>query len=346
MSKFQFTKKEIEDYLRNEIVWQDCKIKETMLMYHNRKLNSYYRKPESFQQIKSLLKLSENYSEIFVGETGMNVFNRLVEVLTRNLGYNFYKELVKKLLSRDFRDDRDIFKLIRNKLIRNEYRFKFLEKRECSNKAILIDQIFWRTPKSIKDLEGQYNYLDIGFGDGGKTELLTEKFNIDISNVYGIESVRDFDEETDWRKDIKFKYSIIDEDQPYPYPDNFFSLTTALMSFHHVKNLGHTLEELNRVMVIGGCFILEEHDNFSVIDNMIADLEHTWWITKNSSKKGKKLDFSIIDNNNYYSWFEWDLILKKYGFEYIYSSQVRLSVKDVNRAARPYIFYFKKVEDI
>lgn len=345
MSKFEFTKKEIEDHLRNVVNWQDCKIKETMLMYHNRKLDGYYRKPESFQQIRALIKISENYSEIFVGETGVNVFSRLMEILTRNLGYKFYMELVKKISNNDFKDDRDIFKFIRYKMKRHEYRYRFLEKRECSNKMILVDQIYWKSPKFAKEFEN-YNYLDIGFGDGEKTKLMAKKFEIDKNNIYGIESVNDFDENPDWRKNVNFKYSLVKEEQPYPYPDNFFSLATALMSMHHVKNLGYTLEELNRVMVIGGCFILEEHDNFSVIDNMIADLEHTWWITKNSAVQNKKLDFSIMENNKYYSWFEWDLILKKYGFDYIWSSQVRVSVKDVNRAARPYLFYFKKVRDL
>ena len=118
------------------------------------------------------------------------------------------------------------------------------------------------------------------------------------------------------------------------------------MSLHHVKNLGYTLEELNRVMKTGGYLILEEHDNFSPIDNMIADLEHTWWITKNASFNQEKIDFGLIDNITYYSWFEWDLILQKYGFSYIWSGQVRFSVKDVNVSSRPHLFYFKKERDL
>ena len=220
-----------------------------------------------------------------------------------------------------------------------------MKKRECSNKMILGDQIYWKSPKNLREMEN-YNFLDIGFGDGAKTKILAKKFEIDINNVYGIESTSDFDENPDWRKNVNFKYSLVGEEQPYPYPNNFFSLATALMSLHHVKNLGYTLEELNRVMKTGGYLILEEHDNFSPIDNMIADLEHTWWITKNASFNQEKIDFGLIDNITYYSWFEWDLILQKYGFSYIWSGQVRFSVKDVNVSSRPHLFYFKKERDL
>lgn len=50
MSRFEFTKKEVEDNLRNKVGWQECKIKETMLMYHNRKLNGYYRPLKVFSK--------------------------------------------------------------------------------------------------------------------------------------------------------------------------------------------------------------------------------------------------------------------------------------------------------
>ena len=345
MRQFKFTKKEIEDYLRNEVRYQDCKIKEILELYNNKKLEKYYKPPESFQQIKALIKISKDFENIFVGETGVSIFNRLMEILTRNLGYKFYVDLVGKLNSQNFTDDRDIFMYIKNKLTIKEYKYLYSTKKICNNRKILADQFHWKINKYLED-EKNYKYLDIGFGDGGKTKEIAKKFGIDIKNTYGIEIKDDFDEDTDWRKNINFSYSIVDYQEKYPYPDNYFFFATALMSLHHSKDLDFTLREINRVIKKDGYILIQEHDNFSIVDNMIADLVHTWWITFNSVIKKKKVNFNVLDKSIYYCWYEWDLILKEYGFQYITSAPVSLSIKESISASRPYFFLCQKVRDL
>ena len=60
MSKFEFTKKEIKDYLES-ISYKKCKIKEILFFYKNKELEKYYQKPETYQQIKGITNIVKKY---------------------------------------------------------------------------------------------------------------------------------------------------------------------------------------------------------------------------------------------------------------------------------------------
>ena len=186
-------------------------------------------------------------------------------------------------------------------------------------------------------------YLDYGFGDGSKTMAVSNKLAIPIKDVYGLEVEEVFDGQENTRQNIKFKYEIISKDRKFNYKDSMFNFATAFVSLHHVEYMDSTLKELNRVIKKDGFLLIEEHDCIDVIDKMLTDLEHTWWMTNNAFVKKKKIDYENLDKNNYYSWFEWDIIMKEYGFKKLNYSTHQVSQKEKTTPTRLYYFLYQSL---
>ena len=147
-------------------------------------------------------------------------------------------------------------------------------------------------------------------------------------------------------KDDDFPYSVIDYREKFPYPDNNFFFCSALMVLHYSKDIDFTLKEINRVMEKDGFLLIQEHDNFSIVDDMLAELGNTWRMTFNSVVKNTELNFNEVEQSIYYCWYEWDLILREYGFRYLWSSRITLSVTEAIGSDRPFIFLCQKIKDL
>ena len=345
MSQFKFTKKEIEDYLES-ISYKKCKIKEILFFYKNKELEIYYQKPESYQQINAIINIVKKYYSLGNRETTIDIYSRLCIILTRNLNNQNYFKLINKLKSNNFKNDKDVFIFIRNLMSNNKIKKFYIPDSECFGPKILPENV-----NSIMDsfkLSKKIKYLDYGFGDGSKTIAISKKLDIPIKNVFGIEHKNEFDGQEGTRKSIKFNYELISDNQDkFNFKNNFFNFATAFVSFHHVKNLDLTLKELNRIIKKNGYLLIQEHDCIDVFDKMLTDLEHTWWKTYNSfKKKTKKIDFDNLDQNNYYSWFEWDIIMKEYGFKKLTYGIHETGQKEIILATRLYYFVYQKVKDI
>ena len=125
-----------------------------------------------------------------------------------------------------------------------------------------------------------------------------------------------------------------------------FNLVTAFVSLHHVSNLDFTLRELNRLMKKGGYLILEEHDCIDVVDKMLTDLEHLWWKSYNSFLKKTRINYDELFPSKYYSWFEWDIIMKRYGFQKISYKPHETGQKERITPTRIYYFVYQKARDL
>jgi len=344
MRQFHFTKKEVEEYLL-EISYKKCKIKEILFFYNNKKLEKYYKEPESFQQIYFIMKLIEMYSNLSNRESTIDIFSRLCEILCRKLNTNNYFKVIEKLKNKRYRDDRDIFIFIKKLRSNNKGRnFYYPDMTECIGPNIVSENVEAIT-NSVK-FPKKLIYLDYGFGDGSKTISVKNKFNIPMKDVYGLEVKHVFEGQENSREKIKFKYELIEEDKKFNYKDNMFNFATAFVSLHHVVDLDFTLKEMNRIIKKGGYLLIQEHDCIDIVDKMLADLEHTWWRTNNAFVNKKEIDFNNLDSNSYYSWFEWDIIMKNYGFKKINYSIHETGQKERIMPSRLYYFLYQKERDI
>lgn len=344
MSIFEFTKKEVEQYLES-ISYKKCKIKEILFFYKNKELEKYYREPESFQQISSILNLISKYSNLSNRESNVDIFSRLCQVLCRKLNTQNYFQVSDKVKNRRFKNDKEVFIFIKNLRKNNRGRnFYYKGGLECIGPNIVAENVESIT-RGIK-LPKKLIYLDYGFGDGSKTMAVKNKFNIPMKDVYGLEVEEVFDGQKNAREKIKFNYEIIRKGKKFDYQNGKFNFVTAFVSLHHVTNLDFTLRELNRVIKKDGFLVIEEHDCLDVVDKMLANLEHTWWRSDNAFKEKKEIDFTDIDKCQYYSWFEWDIIMKEYGFKKITYGIHETGQKEIIMPTRLYYFVYQKITDL
>jgi SAM-dependent methyltransferase len=58
-----------------------------------------------------------------------------------------------------------------------------------------------------------------------------------------------------------------------------FDIVTAIMSLHHIPDLGPVMAEIIRVLKPGGYLFLKEHDVWSPADCALIDIEHALHMT-------------------------------------------------------------------
>jgi SAM-dependent methyltransferase len=163
-------------------------------------------------------------------------------------------------------------------------------------------------------------YLDIGAHDGYITTDVAKEFNFDPDNVYAI--------------DVHVPENAVDRVKEYDgssllYANNFFCLVSFYQVLHHVQNLD-LLKDVSRCTAKGGYLIIREHnrpgsdDNEAVAFDKLVELEHVIYDMVMLSEYETYAEFK----KNYYakcrSKYKWSDILRKQGFVFLRSQEVRI----------------------
>jgi ubiquinone/menaquinone biosynthesis C-methylase UbiE len=151
------------------------------------------------------------------------------------------------------------------------------------------------------------NYLDIGCFDGNITFAIGNYFNLQKSQINGVDIV----EFNNRNKNITFaKYDGI----TLPYDDNSFDLITCLMTLHHIQNenLSKIMCEIYRVLKKNGIVIVREHNTnkhieYTALDIMHKFYDYVWSPTDKWSDS--------FENGNYKSHNQWTDLFINNGFE-------------------------------
>ena len=114
------------------------------------------------------------------------------------------------------------------------------------------------------------NMVDIGCSEGSITAVIGRELGLSKDNIHGCD-VRDIGKlfTTD------FTFSLISEkDNKLPYESNSISLVVALMSLHHIVNVGETIQEVHRILEPNGVLIIREHDCSPKELSLVLDIMH------------------------------------------------------------------------
>ena len=188
----------------------------------------------------------------------------------------------------------------------------------CSRDVLfgqMFSIIFKRFFLSKKKIINVTNYLDIGCGDCKQTKVLGNAIGLPDSAIYGadISHWGAYNEEK--RSKVGINIIGLKDDGILPFESESFCLVSTFMVLHHVRALEKLLSEISRILKPNGYFFIREHDAMCSIDYMLCDIEHALYdiVQRNDEK------FFDTYHGIYYDWLEWDYILKKYGFKYIYA---------------------------
>lgn len=115
-----------------------------------------------------------------------------------------------------------------------------------------IDNIFRIFERNLRTYAPE-NILDIGCGDGQRTLRIAKYYNVNMSNVYGL----DHDDDFIIASNKIFSASRIDlETDDIPYKDNTFGLVICNQVLEHLKNYQKTIYEAVRVTKYRGYIII------------------------------------------------------------------------------------------
>ena len=151
-------------------------------------------------------------------------------------------------------------------------------------------------------------FLDICCGNGKKTEIFQKNLNLLKDNTY----CTDIDMWGPYknRSKMPFQFKLIN-DGKLDYQDNFFDLTTCMVSLHHVKDLNKFIDEIERITKPGGYFILVEHSVVTDYDRIFINIQHLLYTVLYDNRT------NFMENPDFiycHSMYEWNYIMMKHNF--------------------------------
>ena len=334
-----FTKEEYREFLK-KIEYPECKSEEFLLIKFDKQLN-VFANLESNQQVNTILKTIKNINQVALRTNSFVIENRLLEILTKkDPYYSFYEDLRNKLHT--FKTDNQLYNYIRKNRFKHSKFNKnknIIPRNLCDARKSLSESIFYDIKDELKTVK---NYLDIGAGDGFKTYYLSEKLKLSKENTFGLDFVKfhSVDYLKKRNKNITF-IDIEESGQKYPIKNSKFDLVSSFMVAHHVKNLNLYFQEIHRILKKNKYFLLVDHNNYTLMDDMLADIEHSMY--EIVYEKEPNYDFKKNEYTQYYDWVTWSIIAEKNNFQFIKQGEIKSTVTSALMPTSSCYMLFKKL---
>ena len=335
---FKISREEIIVYLKKIPFFPSYKIKEFSYVNHN--LKAYYKPINSKEQINSIMQIIKTYSATFNRYSALSLETDLIQILSKFMDIDF-TDKIREIIKTN-KDDDTIYNLLRDLKDKHKSKQSLMHPKFLPNAAEIVAQNF--RFHLHRYIQPQYNYLDLGAGNGYKTKLIAKYLSLNLNNVHCID-FKEFDQKIyDREKELKFK-DLDNHMCELPYEDNSFDFVSSLMVLHHItddKVLEFTLNQIKRILKHGGYFLIKEHNAMSASDKMLADIEHCMYeivYNKVPNYKFRKAKYS-----RYFSWIEWDIILKRFGFTKVEMHGMDYSINNQINASKHYfaLYILKK----
>ena len=334
-----FTEEEYKKFLES-IEYPSCKIEELLYIKLDKKLNTRATL-NSNKQISTLLETIKKINQVSSRTNSFNIENRLYEVLTKkDPYYSLYKELREKVAT--FKTDNQVYEYIRKvrfhhkKINKNNF---VIPRNICDARKTFSESLYYDIKEDLKNVK---NYIDIGAGDGAKTYYFGNLIGLGKEDIYGLDFTKFQSVEylVKRNKNISF-VNLKKDDLKYPIKNNSFDLVSSFMVAHHIEDLDLYFKEIHRILRKGKYFLLVEHNNFTGLDDMLADIEHSMYEIVYEQKPN--YDFKKSEYTKYYDWITWSMIIEKFNFKLINQGEIKSTITSSAMATSTSYMLFKKV---
>jgi len=172
-----------------------------------------------------------------------------------------------------------------------------------------LSMIYYGLTKAINT---EIKFIDICCGKSTKTKIFQKSFDIPKENTYCTDILLwgPYDNNENMNK-INYQFKLIIENGKLDYEDNYFDLTTCIVSLHHIENLNDFIKEIYRITKPNGYFLLIDHSVFTDYDRLFINIQHLLYSVFYDNKQ------NCIENPDYiycYNMYEWNYILFKNNF--------------------------------
>jgi ubiquinone/menaquinone biosynthesis C-methylase UbiE len=298
-----------------------------------------YKGIQSNEQISTIVNLSYKYKYKYY-------IDSLIILLSRHISP--IKGLYKLITSG--KSDTEIYNILRERIKKrskrsiDKYNYQKITNMHCDSYVRMAQSVNNIVRNNILNKNKKFKinkYLDIGCGDCIKSKLIGNLLNLKDKQIYGAD-IPEWSSYTE-KERKKLPINIIDlkPNEKLPIKNNTYDLVSAFMVLHHIQNLPLMLKELHRIIKPGGYLIIKEHDALTSIDYMLDDIEHAIYQVLYTNNE----NFYDEHYGEYYDWLEWNVILNKFGFKYIYAKHmISLTSQYHISPTRPYIGVYQKLK--
>ena len=293
----------IKEFHSNDIPKEKVKQFEMVL-----KENRDYPNIHSNTQFKEIIKSYNLYQKT-------NYFLRLIEIIQYVLQKEDVLSLIRLFKENSIKTDRDYYHILRNYL---------KEKKSLKSAKKMISQpefIYYKIiPYVLKQNRIKIESLmDIGCGNGKKTEELGKLFGIDGKNIICADIESWFNYNNSKRKKRNIELLGIPEMGEIKYKPNSIDLVTIIHAIHHwcyptTDDYIQRMRSLHSIVKEGGFIAIIEHDVITKEDACLVDIEHGLFeCVLYNNQDGFYKEY----NSKYLNFIELEMIMKKSGFKLI-----------------------------
>lgn len=306
---------------------------------HNFKFIIKQIKENKLQFDSDILKFIFSHSNSR-NQNRFNIVNNVANSISNNIDntlndYDNYDNNSDSDTNSDTNSDSDIS--IQNGGDKKNKKFFKSNTPEKNDWKYMINNIVFRYKKYFTNDTSNLKYLDIGCGNGKKTKLFGNNFQITENNLYGCDI-------TTWGpyesiKNFGFNFSLI-QNGKLPYDDSSFDIITAILTLHHIKELDNFIDEITRILKKGGSLIIIEHNIYDDVEAMIIDIQHLFY----GAFMDNNLEF--VQNEMFtkcYNQMEWNYIFHKHGLQNLHNDMLYPQLENRIRYDNLYYGIFKKL---
>lgn len=242
------------------------------------------------------------------------------------------------IISKNNFSDIQVLNIIKKNKEKNK---KSIYNKHCKEWEYILQFIALHYHKIVDTLKLDKNtkYLDIGSGDGYKTEYFGKELNALKIAGSDIDKWARYNQEN-IKKTFDF-YKI--ENNRINVEENTFNVCSCMVMLHHLKcnDLNSFLQEIKRILVNNGVLIIVEHNCHNSIDSILFDLLH---LNYEYLIDGNKDALSDFQGNNYYDIMHWEFIMKNNGFKKIKSKTLFPSIYDELRHDNLFVSFYLNIK--
>mgnify|MGYP005989047131 CR=1 FL=1 len=266
-------------------------------------------------------------------------FSRLIKIIQSTLRRKGAKDLLDYFTNVDINETDDVHYSYLAKYIKNNDFYLF--KRETSQPVFIHNMIKTVMKKHKTRIK---KFMDIGCGNGWKTEKIGSFFNLDSKNIVCADIEKWFSYNNNKRSNKKVTQFAIPEKGRIEYPEKSVSLVTIIHVIHHwcydtTDEYIERMKSIYDMLEDNGMVVIVEHDIFTVEDACLVDIEHALYeVIKDDGKK-----FYKEYQSRFLNFIELEIIMKKAGFKTVMFEYYTGTIDDISVPDKSYVVIYKKI---